>query len=126
MDIQHLLDTHEQYKSKWLQQNEEGLFNRIVLWENILDARTHYRSKYQEDKQQTEIEKGIRRIELKTETDDWGKKKHTEATADATITQEFEQKDKYLSLTKLIIERLENKVAVISEYINIIKLYIKK
>ena len=126
MDIQHLLDTHEEYKRKWLQQNEEGLFNRIVLWEAMLDAITEYKSKYQEDKQQLEIEKGIRRIALKTEIDDKGKKIHTESTCDANINQEFYNKDQDLQATKLVVEQLENKTQVISEYINIVKLSFRK
>jgi len=134
MDIQHLLDTHEQYKSKWLQQNEEGLFNRIVLWEAMLDAITEYKSKYQEDKQQLEVEEWIRFINLQNEKVEsvdkkWEtsyKNKYTVDSAKAIISQEFYDKRCEIQVLKLKTELLQNKTTVISEYINIIKMNIKK
>ena len=134
MDIQHLLDTHEQYKSKWLQQNEEGLFNRIVLWEAMLDAITEYKSKYQEDKQQLEVEEWIRFINLQNEKVEsvdkkWEtsyKNKYTVDSAKAIILQEFYDKRCEIQVLKLKTELLQNKTTVISEYINIIKMNIKK
>jgi hypothetical protein len=41
-----------------------------MLWEEILDARTILKSEYQEERQQLEIEKGIKKIELKSEVDE--------------------------------------------------------
>ena len=126
MNIQPLLDRHEAFKKKWLQNNESTLFDWVMLWEEILDARTILKSEYQEERQQLEIEKGIKKIELKSEVDEKWKKIHTEATSDAIIDQKFNEKDQFISLKKLQIESLENKVAVISEYINLVKLSLKK
>jgi len=126
MNIQSLLDRHEVFKKKWLQNNESTLFDWVMLWEEILDARTIIKSEYQEERQQLEIEKGIKKIELKSEVDEKWKKIHTETTSDAIIDQKFFDKDQFISLKKLQIESLENKVAVISEYINLVKLSLKK
>lgn len=126
MEIQTLLDRHETFKAKWLMLSEDDLFNWVVLWEDMLDKRTEARSTYQEEKQQLEIEKGIRRIVLKGLTDENGKKLNTEGSMDAIIIQEFAEKDQSLLATKLITERLENKTTVISEYINIAKMILKK
>lgn len=124
--IQQLIDRHDAFKKKWLQNNEESLFDWVMLWEEMLDHTTTLRSKYQEEKQQIDVEKWLRMIALKTELDDNGKKKHTESTADATINQEFQDKHQFLSSLKLQSELLQNKTGVINEYINIIKLYMKK
>ena len=65
-------------------------------------------------------------IELKSELDDNNKKKYTESTAEAVIRQEFFQQDLDLSVLKTKIELLQNRTAVINEYINIVKMHLKK
>ena len=65
-------------------------------------------------------------IELKAELDENNKKKHTESTAEAVIRQEFYQQDLDLSVLKTKIELLQNRTAVINEYINIVKMHLKK
>lgn len=124
--IQSLIDRHEILKLKGLQLGEQDLFDRVALREEIADCITELRSQYQEQKQQNEVEKGKRMIELKAELDDNSKKKYTESTAEAVIRQEFMQKDMALSVLKTQTELLQNKTWVINEYINIVKMHIKK
>lgn len=124
--IQSLIDRHEILKLKGLQLGEQDLFDRVALREEIADCITELRSQYQEQKQQNEVEKGKRMIELKAELDDNGKKRYTESTAEAVIRQEFMEKDIALSVLKTQTELLQNKTWVINEYINIVKMHLKK
>lgn len=124
--IQSLIDRHEILKLKGLQLGEQDLFDRVALREEIADCITELRSQYQEQKQQNEVEKGKRMIELKAELDENWKKKYTESTAEAVIRQEFYQQDLDLSVLKTKIELLQNRTTVISEYVNIVKMHIKK
>jgi hypothetical protein len=97
-----------------------------MLWEEMADCITELRSSYQEQKQSNDTKKGQRMIELKAELDDNNKKKYTESTAEAVIRQEFYQQDLDLSVLKTKIELLQNRTAVINEYINIVKMHLKK
>lgn len=124
--IDSLLQRHEVLKLKGLQLGEQDLFDRVALWEEMADSITELRSQYQEQKQQNEVEKGKRMIELKAELDENWKKKYTESTAEAVIRQEFYQQDLDLSVLKTKIELLQNRTTVISEYVNIVKMHIKK
>lgn len=124
--IDSLLQRHEVLKLKWLQLGEQDLFDRVALWEEMADSITELRSQYQEQKQQNEVEKGKRMIELKAKLDENWKKKYTESTAEAVIRQEFYQQDLDLSVLKTKIELLQNRTTVISEYVNIVKMHIKK
>lgn len=92
----------------------------------MADEITRLRSSYQEQKQENDSKKGQRMIELKAELDSNGKKRYTESTADAVIRQDFYQQDLDLSVLKTTIELLQNKTAVINEYINIVKMHLKK
>ena len=65
-------------------------------------------------------------IELKAELDENWKKKYTESTAEAVIRQEFYQQDLDLSVLKTKIELLQNRTTVIGEYVNIVKMHLKK
>ncbi len=124
--IDSLLQRHEVLKLKGLQLGEQDLFDRVALWEEMADSITELRSQYQEQKQANEVEKGKRMIELKAELDENWKKKYTESTAEAVIRQEFYQQDLDLSVLKTKIELLQNRTTVISEYVNIVKMHIKK
>ena len=124
--IDALLERHEILKLKWLQLWEQDLFNWVMLWEEMADCITELRSSYQEQKQSNDTKKGQRMIELKLELDEQGKKKYTESTAQAVIRQEFFQQDLDLSALKIKTELLQNKTGVINEYINIVKMHLKK
>lgn len=67
--IQSLIDRHEKLKFKGLQLGEQDLFDRVALREEMADCITEFKSQYQEQKQQNEVEKGKRMIELKSELD---------------------------------------------------------
>ena len=124
--IDSLLQRHEVLKSKGLQLGEQDLFDRISLREEMADCITELKSQYQEQKQANEVEKGKRMIELKAELDENWKKKYTESTAEAVIRQEFYQQDLDLSVLKTKIELLQNRTTVIGEYVNIVKMHLKK
>lgn len=124
--IDSLLQRHEVLKLKGLQLGEQDLFDRISLREEMADCITELKSQYQEQKQANEVEKGKRMIELKAELDENWKKKYTESTAEAVVRQEFYQQDLDLSVLKTKIELLQNRTTVISEYVNIVKMHIKK
>lgn len=124
--IDSLLQRHEVLKLKWLQLGEQDLFDRISLREEMADCITELKSQYQEQKQANEVEKGKRMIELKAELDENWKKKYTESTAEAVIRQEFYQQDLDLSVLKTKIELLQNRTTVIGEYVNIVKMHLKK
>ena len=124
--IDTLLQRHEILKLKWLQLWEQDLFNWVMLWEEMADCITELRSSYQEQKQSNDKEKGQRMIELKLELDEQGKKKYTESTAEAVIRQEFFQQDLDLATLRTKTELLQNKTGVINEYINIVKMHLKK
>lgn len=124
--IDSLLQRHEVLKLKGLQLGEQDLFDRVALWEEMADSITELRSQYQEQKQANEVEKGKRMIELKAELDENWKKKYTESTAEAVIRQEFYQQDLDLSVLKTKIELLQNRTTVIGEYVNIVKMHLKK
>lgn len=124
--IKSLIERHEIFKLKGLQLNESDLFAWIMLWEEMADGITELRSQYQETKQENDKQKGLRMIELKAELDEKGKKKYTESTAEAVVRQEFYQKDLELSALKTQSELLQNKTGVINEYINIVKMHLRK
>ena len=124
--IDSLLQRHEVLKLKGLQLGEQDLFDRISLREEMADCITELKSQYQEQKQANEVEKGKRMIELKAELDENWKKKYTESTAEAVIRQEFYQQDLDLSVLKTKIELLQNRTTVIGEYVNIVKMHLKK
>ena len=77
-----------------------------------------------EYKNKLENEKAIKRLVYKDEkTDDW-KKKHTENTIDSLIMQDFQEKDREYLLKKWEIEFIENKIAVIPEYLQLWKRFL--
>jgi hypothetical protein len=117
--IQELLKKHETYKSKGMRLNADDLFERNQVLESLLDLRVEKRSELFERKNELDNKKAIRRIELKDEKDDAGKKKHTENTIDSILMQEFQEQDKEYLLKKAEIEMIENKCQVIPEYINL-------
>ena len=126
IDTQILFDRHESFKNKWFKLDEQDLFDWLQLYEEMLDAKTEAKSEYIEEKQKLDVDKWIRRIVLKGLTDENGKKLNTEWSCDAIIIQEYQAKDQLLSSLKLKSELLDNKTGVIVEYINIIKMVLKK
>lgn len=133
-NIEKLFKKHEDLKLKWLRLTEDDLFNWVILWESILDENTNCKSKYQEEKQQNDVEEWLRFIELQNEkieiVDKKGevtqKNRYTIDSAKAVLWQLFFEQRHNLQASKLIAELLQNKATVIWEYINIVKLTMRK
>lgn len=125
-EIEKMVEEHEVYKLKWLQLNEDDLWNWTVLQEKMEDKAIELRSLYMEEKNQCDTDKWIRLVELKTELDENGKKKYTDSTADGVIKQEFKQRETDISIHKLQSDLLINKAQAVERYVNLIKLHMKK
>lgn len=120
-----LIEKHEAFKSKGLELSIKDLFDWTSLWEDMWNMIVLYKSTYMENKNSLEIEKGARRIELKFEVDENGKKLYTESTADAVINEEFQKKDAEQLMLKTCYEWLLNKMENIEKYINLVKMHMK-
>ena len=125
-EVDELISKHEKFKAKWLKLTDQDMFDRVALWENMKDKITELKSTYYEEKQQNDVKKGARMVELKAMLNEQWKKVHTDSTADALIKQEFQQRDNEISIHKLQAELLQNKADCVLEYINIVKIHIKK
>ena len=125
-EVDELISKHEKFKAKWLQLTDQDMFDRVALRESMKDKITELKSVYYEEKQQNDVKKGARMVELKAMLNEAWKKVHTDSTADALIKQEFQQRDNEISIHKLQAELLQNKADCVLEYINIVKIHIKK
>ena len=125
-EVDGLIARHEAFKKKGLKLNDQDMFDRIKLWEEMKDKITELKSVYYEEKQENDVNKWMRLVELKAMLDENNKKKYTDATADAVIRQEFRQRENEISIHKLQAELLQNKADTVQEYINIVKIHMKK
>ena len=124
--ITNLLDRYEAFKLKWLQINEEDMFNFLKLQDEMEDKVVELRSSYAEDELLFDRDYWLRLVELKWIKDlDW-KKRYTDATAKALCDNEFYEKELDLIVKKATYENLQNKAKKIVEYINIVKLSLRK
>lgn len=125
-NIQNLLDTHEKFKLKWLQDlTIEDLFEWVKLKEDMVTKLTEMSSYYMETKLELDKKKWEKMIFLKWELDENGKKKYTDTTAQAIINDEFYQDDINQLTLKATIDLLKGKVQNIIEYVNLVKYYMK-
>jgi hypothetical protein len=83
-------------------------------------------SLYEEEKAENDVLKWERLIELKWQLDGNWKKIHTDSTADAHIKKEFKQRDNEISISKLQAKQLFAKSSKVEQYINIVKIRMKK
>lgn len=124
--ITNLLDRYEAFKLKWLQINEQDMFDFLKLQDEIEDKVVELRSSYAEDELLFDRDYWLRLVELKWIKDlDW-KKRYTDATAKALCDNEFYEKELDLIVKKATYENLQNKAKKIVEYINIVKLSLRK
>ena len=124
--ITNLLDRYEAFKLKWLQINEQDMFDFIKLQDEIEDKIVELKSSYAEDELLFDRDYWLRLVELKWIKDlDW-KKRYTDATAKALCDNEFYEKELDLIVKKATYENLQNKAKKIVEYINIVKLSLRK
>lgn len=124
--IDNLLDTHEKFKLKWLQDlTIEDLFEWVKLKEDMVTKLTEMSSYYMETKLELDKKKWEKMIFLKWELDENGKKRYTDTTAQAIINDEFYQDDINQLTLKATIDLLKGKVQNIIEYVNLVKYYMK-
>lgn len=125
IDASEIADRHNKMKLSrfdiWL----EELYEWLEISEEAWRQQIRWESLYKEYKQELERLKWDRRIELKAETDDNGKKKHTEATADAVIGREFKEEDDALNRLQESYKLIANIIKHIIEYINLVKMSMK-
>lgn len=125
-NIQNLLDTHEKFKIKWLQDlTIEDLFEWVKLKEDMITKLTEMSSYYMETKLELDKKKWEKMIFLKWELDENGKKRYTDTTAQAIINDEFYQDDINQLTLKATIDLLKGKIQNIIEYVNLVKYYMK-
>lgn len=124
--ITNLLDRYEAFKLKWLQINEEDMFNFLKLQDEMEDKVVELRSSYANDELVFDRDYWLRLVELKGIKDAEWKKKYTDATAKAICDNEFFEKELDLIVKKATYENLQNKAKKIVEYINIVKLALRK
>lgn len=124
--ITNLLDRYEAFKLKWLQINEEDMFNFLRLQDEIDDKIVELKSKYAEDELIFDRDYWMRLVEIKAIKDlDW-KKRYTDSTAKAICDNEFFERELDLIVKKATYENLINKSKKIVEYINIVKISLRK
>ena len=126
MNIKEIIDKYEEFKKKWLQLNEQDLFERLELQDVIQDKVIEIKSKYLEEKLEFNRDYWLRLIELKSITDVQWKKTYTDTTAKAVADKEFYERELALITAKATYENLTNKANNVIEYVNVIKLAMKK
>lgn len=124
--ITNLLDRYEAFKLKWLQINEADMFEFLKLQDEIEDKVVELKSSYANDELIFDRDYWLRLVELKWIKDSEGKKRYTDATAKAICDNEFFEKELDLIVKKATYENLQNKAKKIVDYINIVKLAVRK
>lgn len=126
MSIQEILEKYESFKKKWLKLNEQDMFERLELQDVLQDKIIEIKSKYMEDKIIFDRDYWLRLIELKDEKDEKWKKIYTDVIAKSKADVEFFDREVALITAKATYEMLINKANNIVEYINVVKLAVKK
>lgn len=124
--ITNLLDRYEAFKLKGLQINEQDMFDFLRLQDEIDDKIIELKSKYSEDQIVFDRDYWMRLVELKAIKDIEWKKRYTDATAKAICDNEFYQRELDLIVMKATYENLINKSKKIVEYINVVKIALRK
>lgn len=124
--INQMIQKHEWFKKKWFQLTDSDLFDWLALSEDMECKAIELMSLYEEEKAENDVLKWERMIELKSQLDDKWKKIHTDSTADANIRKEFQQRDNEISISKLQAKELFAKSSKVEQYINIVKIHMKK
>lgn len=116
---------HEEMKTRRKEMWTDDLFEWLHLNEKMWALAVEGESLYNELKRKLDIIKWDRKIELKDEVNDDGKKKYTETTADAVIFKQFEDEDDALWKIRKVYKLILNVKQNIPEYVNIVKMDIK-
>ena len=120
-----MLDKNEEFKKKGLQLNEDDLFNRLILQDDMITESSNLKGKYLENKLQIDKDKALRSMELKAEVDEKGKAM-TDKQIEARLKQEFYEKDLDQTVLKASYELLYQRAQTITEFINIVKMNSKR
>lgn len=126
MELQQLLNRYEAFKEKGLKISEQDMFDWLQLQDEMEDKIITLRSSYAEDDLVFDRDYWLRLVELKAIKDIEGKKRYTDATAKAICDNEFFERNLNLIAKKATYENLQNKAKKIVEYINIVKIALKK
>lgn len=124
--ITKLLDRYEAFKLKWLQINEQDMFDFLKLQDEIDDKIIELKSKYMEEDLTFKRDYGIKLNEIKSQKDFEWKKMFTDAMAKWICDAEFFDRELDLIVIKCTYENLTNKSKKIVEYINVVKLALRK
>lgn len=125
LTVQEMLDKNEEFKKKGLQLNEDDLFNRLILQDDMITESSNQKGKYLENKLQIDKDKALRSMELKAEVDEKGKAM-TDKQIEARLKQEFYEKDLDQTVLKASYELLYQRAQTITEFINIVKMNSRK
>lgn len=124
--ITKLLERYEAFKLKWLQINEQDMFDFLKLQDEIDDKIIELKSKYMEEDLTFKRDYGIKLNEIKSQKDFEGKKMFTDTMAKWICDAEFFERELDLIVIKCTYENLANKSKKIVEYINVVKLALRK
>lgn len=124
--INQMIIKHETYKKKWLWLTEDDLFDWLALSEDMECKAIELMSLFEEEKAENDVLKWERLIELKSQLDWNWKKMHTDSTAEAHIKKEFKQRELEISISKEQAKQLFAKSSKVEQYINIVKIRMKK
>ena len=125
-DIQQMIDRHEAFKEKWLKINEQDIFDRICLQDEMEAKAIELTSKYLLEKEAIENEYDFRFLEMKAKVwDDW-KKLYTDKVAESMVAPEFQKRKEDQILLKATIDALRSKASKIEPLTNAVKIFMKK
>ena len=125
MTIQDMLDKYEWFKLKWLKLNEQDMFDWLALQDDMEYKAIELKSKYAEDELTYKRDYWLRLVELKQEKV-WGRKKYTVDEAKWICDDEFYDLELQMIVEKATRENLQNKAKKVVEYINVVKLALRK
>lgn len=126
MTIQEMLDKYEAFKLKWLQLNEQDMFDWLALQDDMEYKIVELKSAYAEDELTYDRDYWLRLVELKQLKDEFGKKRYTVDEAKWICDDEFYERELKMIVEKATWENLQNKAKKIVEYINVVKLALRK
>ena len=126
MSIQELLDKYEAFKLKWLQLTEQDMFDWLALQDEMEYKVIELKSAYAEDELTYDRDYGIRLVEIKQMKWADGKKVFTVDEAKWICDKEFYDRELKMIVEKASYENLQNKAKKIVEYINVVKLALRK
>jgi hypothetical protein len=98
----------------------------LKLQDEMDDKVVELKSKYSEDQIEYDRDYWLRLVELKALKDSDWKKRYTDATAKAICDNEFYNRELDLIVMKATYENLINKSKKIVEYINVVKIALRK